>query len=1431
MSRIPDRTAYPEVRGRPSCPLTAAVRRPAPGRSWRWIACLAALALAASGAQAQNVFPAQAVGSTSGEQSIQVTSPNGGTVQTVEVLTLGASGKDFAAGLGASTCPGASLSANGKCTQWVTFTPAAPGLRMGAVVLLDSSNNVLGTAYLLGAGSGGLGVLAPGNLLPVAGQDGLYTAVDDGKLATSAELYLPTSVAVDGNGNIYIADSAHNRIRMVCSKNPPAFVTTCNGAGYITTIAGNGNPAYTGDGGAAASATLNTPSGVALDGAGNLYIADTGNNVIRVITAATGVISTIAGNSAETVCAGKTDPVGDGCPATQATLNQPNGVTLDGAGNLYIADTYNQRIREAAASTGIITTIAGDGYTNANGTGGYTGDGGLATAAELNYPYAVAFDPSGNMYIPDSANNRIREVVAVGGVITSASTITTFAGNGTAGYTGDGGAAASAELYSPSGVAVDAAGNVYIADTQNAAIRKVNAATGDISTLAVNGKGDYYSNGAFVKPEALYGPIGLLWDGGGNLYVADTLDMVVREIEGNFIALDYTTAVRQGSKSTPIDQTIENDGNVPLDLTAITPDANSAVDASTTCNTNTPYLGVASDCTIAAVFAPTVSGNPLDANIDVAEDAQPGSPGVVAPNSPLDILLVGDALAVNSTTTVVTSTPNPSGFGQSVTFTVTVTTGAGTGNLTGTVSITDTFNGATATLASGLTLTLNSAGDTGTATFAISTLAAGSHTIVASYNNANDPAHFSSKSTDNGVAPLIQTVEEGTVTTLSSSANPSAVGQNVTFKATVAANSAGGGVTPDGTVTFSWGTTAQTETLNAGQATYSTAALPSGLTTITASYSGDTANDILGSEGTLSQDVQASDTIAVTSTLNPSNYGQPVTFTATISSTATQAATGTVDFLDNGKSIGTGTLSGNPAAATFTTSSLVVGTHPITVSYAGDSYNAAATSLPPLSQVVNETQTATTISAAPAPGIAGTPETITATVKVIAGAATVTGTVTFTSGTTTLGTANLNTATETAAIQPVLAPGTYQIVATYSGDSNDQGSASAPQALTVNQATTETTVSASPNPALVLQAVTFTAKVTGNGATPTGTVTFMEGTTTLGTATLSGGAASYTDTAGLAAGSYQITAVYSGDADNAASTSSSYALTVGAIPTTTDLGSTTSSGSNPQVILVATVLNGAAGPKPTGTVTFKSGSTTLGSATLDANGVATLTPNLNAGTNYTITASYSGDPDHSPSTSQPINISGTATGFNLTVTPAAVTMATQQNATVTVTLTSNGSFTDTIGLGCASLPNGVNCHFSSPSVKLPANGTAQAQLTIDTNNPLGGGSTAMNRRSGGSITLTPSGGELVRVGPDLAGLFLPFGAFFGWLFWRLRRRSAGFLTMVLALALTAGAMLASGCSGFSMGSAAPGNYTIQVTGTGENSNVIHYQNVSLTITQ
>lgn len=283
-----------------------------------------------------------------------------------------------------------------------------------------------------------------GKIATVAGS-GTQGYGGDGKAATDALLYNPAGIAFDSSGNLYVADTFNHVVRKVVSPN-------------ISTVAGDNVAGYY-DGGTdqkATEADLNTPIGVAVDGSGNVFIADTLNHIIRKVTSA-GVISIYAGNQT----AGYT---GDGGPAASAELNYPQGLALDAAGNLYVADTYNHRIRRIGAD-GVITTVAG-------GTYGFGGDGGPAVKASLSYPKTVALDAAGNLYIADCINSRIRMVTA------SSQTIWTIAGNGTFGWTGDGGLATDAQLRFPNGVAVDSAGRVYVADSGNGSVRMLTPIAG-----------------------------------------------------------------------------------------------------------------------------------------------------------------------------------------------------------------------------------------------------------------------------------------------------------------------------------------------------------------------------------------------------------------------------------------------------------------------------------------------------------------------------------------------------------------------------------------------------------------------------------------------------------------------------------------------------------------------------------------------------------------------------------------------------------------------------------------------------------------------------------------------------------------------------------------------------------------------------------------
>jgi len=262
-------------------------------------------------------------------------------------------------------------------------------------------------------------------------------------------------------------------------------------------VAGNGALSYSGDGGQANAAQLNLPQGVAVDGSGNVYFSDTDNNAVRKI-AANGTISTVAGT-------GTAGSSGDNGAGASAQLNQPEGLALDKSGNLYIADSGNNRVRKVTPA-GTISTFAG------TGGGTSTGDGGAAASATLNLPFGLAVDASGNVFIAEFGGNRVREVSTAG-------TISTVAGSGTAGYSGDGGTATAAQLTNPKAVAVDSAGNLYIADTNNFAVRMVKS--GVISTLAGNGAAGFSGDFGPAKSAQIGSPAGLAVDSAGNVYFSD----------------------------------------------------------------------------------------------------------------------------------------------------------------------------------------------------------------------------------------------------------------------------------------------------------------------------------------------------------------------------------------------------------------------------------------------------------------------------------------------------------------------------------------------------------------------------------------------------------------------------------------------------------------------------------------------------------------------------------------------------------------------------------------------------------------------------------------------------------------------------------------------------------------------------------------------
>ena len=352
-------------------------------------------------------------------------------------------------------------------------------------VAVDASGNLfIATGTRIREVSGGAISTVAGN--GTAGLSG------DGGPAVDAELNEANGMAVAANGDLYIADQVNSLVRRVSN-------------GIITTVAGNGIPGFSGDGGPATSAGLFWPSAVALDAAGNLYISDSLNWRVRKVS--DGVISTVAGSS-------HGFSLGDGGPATACGLFSPGDLAFDSAGTLYIADLSNERVR--AISEGIINTVAGGGIS--------AGDNGPATSAQFNVISGVAVDGAGNVYIADQNDQRVRKV--------SNGTIVPVAGTGAAGFGGDGGPAADAQLNSPMGIAVDSEGNLYIADYGNNRVRKVS--NGIITTVAGNGAATSGGDGAPAIGAPEPGPMGVAVDGAGNLYIVD-FALRVREVSNGII--------------------------------------------------------------------------------------------------------------------------------------------------------------------------------------------------------------------------------------------------------------------------------------------------------------------------------------------------------------------------------------------------------------------------------------------------------------------------------------------------------------------------------------------------------------------------------------------------------------------------------------------------------------------------------------------------------------------------------------------------------------------------------------------------------------------------------------------------------------------------------------------------------------------------------
>ena len=1206
------------------------------------LALIALLALfaCARAACGQSAFPSMSVGVTSTAQTVTLTVNSPGTVSAINVLTSGTAGLDYSYATGGTCVVG--NSSGPSCTVMVTFTPQFPGIRSGAVVLTDGSGNPMATTYLTGIGEGPLSVATAGEITTIAGNGVLARVIlplAAGTQAVNIPIHEPLGEAVDGAGNVYYTDSGNNLIGRVDIH------------GNVTIVAGTDSGGYGSNGTLATSAELSAPSGITLDGAGNIFFADSGNNVIREIIAATGVIETVAGT-------GNPGYTGDSGAATQATLNNPQGIVMDANNNLYISDTGNNVVRKVSAG-GTITTIAGTGVP------GFGGDEGPATSAYLNQPWAVTFGPDGSLYIADFANNRIRKINPAG-------TITTVVGTGEANYSGDLGQALSATLQLPSSVVTDAAGNLFIADSGNNRVRKVNVTTQIITTVAGNGSPISCCDGtnADSGTPTMDRVYGLALDASGNLYIADRLGLLVREVYGAVGRFQFKD-IKKTNTSPPQIQRIDNDGNAPLHLSVpmsvIAVGAtviNSAVDPSTTtCSTGAMLPGA--ECNIGVEFKPMETGSPALGQINVYSDSA---------NSPVVIDLFGNSLNIEPTTTTLTSNFNPSAFGQLVTFTATISS-LYTGTLTGTVQLIDTSNG---NALIGSSSSVNST--TRTATVSVSSLALGVHQIIAVFTDSDT---YNTNSTS---LPYAQTVKEAVGLALTSTPNPAQVYENVTVTATISEMPTGG-IPPTGSIVFS--DSVPGSPLNGpfpiinGTASIPTTLLAAGSHHITATYAGDTNN----SPATSNTLIETVNTATTTTTLTTSNSSVPlttlVTFTATVAGNNASTPTGTFTFYDGQTQLGQPQPVSNSGSASLSASFVTTGVHSITVSYSGDSDY--ATSSANLAETVNKIATSTAVVSSANPANAGA--TVNFTVTVTAASSTtpnvpITGTVSLLDGSTVIGTgtlAALGTGPATASLViPVtsLAIGSHAITAVYAGDTNYVGSTSGGVSETVGLATSSTVLTASTTSAIATNPVTLTATLSSNGGTPTGTVKFMDGATAIGTGNLVNGIASMM-TATLAVGTHTITAVYGGDGKDSASTSNTVGITVVARTTSVAL----TSSQNPlltlaPVTITATVATGS-GPAPTGTITFSQDGAVVSTSPVGATGTATLQlPSLPVGT-HSFVATYSGDAVDLASISTPLSELVQLRGTTDVLTTSATSLTGGQQITLISVVRWTGSATPT----------------------------------------------------------------------------------------------------------------------------------------------------------
>jgi large repetitive protein len=1152
-----------------------------------------------------------AVGATSSSHTLlfNFTNTSNAKIKLPFALTQGAAGKDFAVASGGSCDATTNYSAGGNnsCTVNVTVKPASPGLRMGAVEIENTSGTVIATTYVYGNGTGP----------QVAFNSPVTTSTLGGGFNK------PNAIAVDGSGNVYVADTLNNAVKVM-----PAGCATSS---CVTTVGGG----------------FNQPFGVAVDGAGNVYVADMLNNAVKempAVCASSSCVTTLGGG-----------------------FSEPIGVAVDGSGNVYVGDTDNSAVKEIPAGCALSTCVTTVG-------GGFS------------HPSGVALDASGNVYVADIVNNTVKEMPAG---CASTSCVTTLGGG----------------FNQPFGAAVDGGGNVYVVDSTNNAVKEMPAGCATSSCVTTLGSG-------------FSAPGGLALDASGNVYVADTDNNAAKQISrsaGPTISF-ATTAISSTSSDSPQSVTVANIGNTPLTIeSAPTVAANFGLDSSSTCTTADSPVAVGSTCELALDFKPTQAGAPVTGTAILTTNSLNAN---TSPFATQVISMSGTATAA-STTTSVASSANPSTATATVTFTATVTNTA-SGSLaspTGTVQfVVDGSN-------SGSPVSLTAAtSTTSTASIQLSnlTVSGSPHAIKANYLNSD--GNFVDS---NGTLTGGQTVTAATATLAFTTVPSGAVTINSTANFTATLTVPTGSVKPAGKVVFSQGTTTLCTQAISASAPYTASCSTNKLVgptpaTVTANYTDTAGNFTVSTPATTSVTLtQVTTSLALTANPSTPTVDQATTLKAvlTVGSSSPNAPTGSISFTVNGVGVAgcsgtspiTLTLTGGVYGAQCTTSTLTATSSTIGATYSGDN-NFANSAVGPTSVTVSAATPVFTISAAPvSPAttiIVNSPVQFTAAFSAPASIAPTQpkGPIVLTQAGSALCTiADVSVSLSCQAPgSAISAAGTHPITAAYTDSRTPPQFVSETynnSSFTVTAGASNTSVSMTSGTAGVNQTATFTATVTSANSgtsTPQGTVTFQitdpaGKTTTICSpnVTLASGSAVCPYTFALS-GAYSVKATYNPNPANFVTSFGTTSVTSTPDPTALTIGTAnpTSPIVNQTYTLTATVMptypaTGAGVIAPTGgSVSFypSAASTTLlckGTVTNTGTSAApvytascttTAAGSLSVGS-YTISATYT----DSASPANFVASSNTAPFVvqqdTPTVTPTAIPTSIQVNQPLTLNVT------------------------------------------------------------------------------------------------------------------------------------------------------------------